>query len=269
MPYRRHAKKSSSTVTKKKYRTRSSKVVVSQVKRIIKKEISRQAENKTKQYFSNGSNVLPSAATTFLNSIIPVTPYAGFLEIPQGLGQGDRIGNRIMIKNLTMKGTIWPLPYDILYNPNPVPLQVVLWFFINRNTPGSTPTSMNGFLQDGSSSRNLQNQLSDVMARVNGDRYRLLTKRVFKIGYANNAGTGNQPAYQTFANNDFKLNQNFKINLTKYVVKNVRYIDGSNTPSTRGLWVIAQALNADGSSMANNIIPARMSYELNIQYEDF
>ena len=248
---------------------RSRPLTAKAVARIAKQVVSRQAETKMVQYFSTGLDILPSSATGFPVSIQPVSPYTGFLEIAQGVGQGQRVGNRIKLKSLTMKGTIWPLPYNASSNPNPVPTQVVLWFFVQRTSMTTTPANLTQFLQEGDTSRGLQNNLSDLVSTVNKDVYRLFARRVFKVGYAGYGGTGTQPAFQAFANNDFKLNHNFRVNLTRHAIKTVIYSDAtSNIPRTRGIWCVAQAIAADGSAMANNIVPCKMSYELSCTYED-
>lgn len=248
---------------------RSRPLTAKAVARIAKQVVSRQAETKMVQYFSTGLDVLPSSSTGFNASIQPVSPYTGFLQIDQGVGQGERVGNRLKLKSLSMKGTIWPMPYNASTNPNPTPVQIVLWFFCLRQNNTTIPASVPGFLQEGDSSRNLQNNLSDLVSRVNTDQYRLFARRVFKIGYAAYGGTGTQAAFQAFVNNDFKLNANFRVNLTRHAIKTVIYNDASSTtPRTRGIFCVAQAIAADGSAMANNIIPARMSYQLECTYED-
>lgn len=240
------------------------------VRKIVKQVVSREAETKMVQYFTTGRDILPSSASGFIDTITPVSPYTGQLEIAQGVGQGERIGNRVKIKSLNIKGTIFPLPYNASTNPTPVPVQVVLWFFYSRQTPSTTPGGLTGgFLQEGDSTRNLQNNLSDLVSRVNNDAYRLLARRVFKIGYGAYGGTGTQAAFQGFVNNDFKLNRNFSIPLTRHAVKTVIYNDASsNTPRSRGIFMMAQAIAADGSSLANNIIPAAMTYQMECTYED-
>lgn len=244
-------------------------VAVDMVKDVVKKEISRNIENKRVQFFSAGSNIYPSNSLSFLGSFIPLTPYNGFLQIDQGVGQGGRIGNKIKLKKLTIKGTIFPLPYDNPLNPNPTPIQVVLWLVTQRALPVNNPTDLTGFLQNGNGSRNLSGNLSDVISTVNEDKFMYHHRRIYKIGYAQYEGTGIQPAFQAFCNNDFKLNQNFSIDVMKYAVKDVIYDDTAGaSPRTRGVFLLAQAVNADGSTMANNIIPCAMTYELNCEYED-
>lgn len=255
--------------TRKIQKFKAKKLSVNTVRRIAKKVVSAQAENKTVQFFTTNQRIYPSGSASFGSSIFPVSPYTGYLEIPQGVGQGNRIGNKIKVKSIRFKGTLWPRPYDPTDNPNPVPCQIVFWFFINRSTPNATPTSVTGFLQDGDSSRNLSGQLSDLMSRVNNDQYKFLGRRIFKIGYSAYEGTGIQPAFQAYNNNDFKLNQKFNIDITKMAIKNCIYNDDvSNSPRSRGVFCMAQAIAADGSILPNNTSPVNMAYELTCSYED-
>lgn len=253
---------------KRSYRRRG--VSASAVKAIVKKAISRNVENKTVQYFSSGTNIRNSAATDYFSTIIPCTPYGSVLDIPQGTGQGNRIGNRIKIKNLVFKGVIYPNQYQATNNTIPQPVQVVLWFFYRRSQPSIIPSDLFGFFQEGNVTRNFQNDLTDVNGTVNNDSYRLLTKRVFKIGYADyeTSTAGLQPASMSFANNDFKLNRTFKINLTKYAIKMPKFTDSSQTPTSRGIFCIPQVIAASGGKLPGTQLLANMSYELSLSYED-
>lgn len=262
-----YRKRSSAPYKKRSYRRRYK---AGSLKRMVKKLIAANVENKTDQFFSQNSNIYVATSGSFVSSIIPVSPYTGFLELVQGVGQGDRIGNSIKIKNLTMKGTISPTEYNATTNIIPQPIQVILWFFYKREQPTVVPTNMAAFFQDGNAARNFNNDLTDVWSTVNNDLYRLLTKRVFKIGYQDyqTSTAGIQANSMSFANNDFKLNKNFKINLTKYAIKHVRYSDTNGFPRSRGLFCLPQVVAASGGSLPSSQILARMSYQLDISYED-
>jgi len=242
---------------------------VSSIKKIVKKEISRNVENKTQNYFNTLANIYPSNSASFIGSVIPVSPYTGYLATVQGTGQGARIGNAIKLKSLSLRGTLFPLPYNATTNPTPTPSKVIFWFFYDRANPTAIPdiTTAN-FLQQGNSSVPLQNSISDAWCPVNNDRYRLLTKRVYKLGFANAGGTGTQASYQSFANNDFKYNIDFKINLLKHVVKSIKYNDNTSAPTNRGLYWMFTIVAANGGNYAASYVPAAMEYSLNMQYED-
>lgn len=249
----------------------SRKPRVSAVKTIVRKEIARNVENKTFQYVGNpGLDIVPSNSAAFDPNIIPVTPFSGYLAISQGTTQGQRIGNKIKIKSLRIGGVIYPLAYNATTNVTPAPVQIKMWFFYDKEEPQTIPSVQGSgdFLQFGSTSLPLQNQLFDHTMPVNTDRYRVLTTRTYKIGYASYLGTGTQPQQGNFSNNDFKLNCNFNINLTKYAVKIVNFRDNALTPTTRGIYMMAQAVYANGTAIAGSQVPARMSYMLTCDYED-
>lgn len=244
---------------------------VSTVKAIVKKEIARNVENKTKQAFNYGYNLYPSNSANFPLNVIELGPSAN-LTISQGTGQGDRIGNTIKTKRLTWKGTIVPTPYDATVNPNPRPTQVKIWIFYDRSDPTAVPQVGSNFYQDGNVSKGFQNDLVDLWAPVNTDKYRLLTSKTFKLGYSSYYGTAASPAnagaYQYYNNNDFKLNCNFSFDLTKYYPQMVKFSDAPTTPSTRGLFALFHYVNADGTAITSTFRQVDVQWMQSYEYED-
>lgn len=267
-PIRRKRVTKSVRKPRKVYRKRTS---VKTVKYMVKKEIARQAENKTQQYYIDDYSVYPSnAGSPFTSSFFPVSPYVSYLDITQGVGQGERIGNQIKIKKLSIKGNFTPAPYNVTTNPTPQPIMIVMRFFISRATPITIPTSMSGFMQLGDSSADLQNNLTDIWGPYNEDAYKVFARRIFKIGYSSytGGGSGGGGPTQFYSNNDFKMNQSFSVDLTKYAIKTLKYNDTSSTPRMRGIFCSVQALNADGTEMGSTVISAKMAAILNVEYED-
>lgn len=239
--------------------------------KLIKREISKASENKTFQVFNDNYSLLPSNSPGFDANIIPVSPSSGaFLNISQGTGQGQRIGNRIKLKKLSVQGIVYPQGYNATTNLTPAPVQVKLTFFYDKEDGQAVPTPQtNGdFLQFGSSSVSLGNRLFDHMAPVNTDRYRVLATRSLKVGYAEYAGTGSVPTQGNFNNNDFKLNARFNVNLMPYAIKDVVYRDTANNPTSRGIYMMAQPVYANGTGMALDQITCKMTYFLTCEYED-
>lgn len=257
---------------RKPLRRRGNRKTVSRVaiKSMIKRELSRNIENKTFQYLGTGHDILPCTSPGFDGQIIPVAPSATYLQIQQGLGQGSRIGNKIKIKNLKMDGVLFPLGYNAVSNLTPAPIQVKMWVFYDKEEPNALPTPQGSadFLQFGSSALALQNELFDHTMPVNLDRYRVLTTRTYKLGYASYGGTGAQPQQGNFANNDFKLNCRVRVNLTKYAIKTVLFRDNNSNPTTRGLYVMFEPVYANGNPIGSTQIPARFEYMLTVDYED-
>jgi len=275
MAMKRKTYKRRAAPKKRAYKRKSYAPKRTAVKKMIKREIARNIENKTFQVFDDNFDIVPSSnAAAFDSQVIPVTPYNGaYLTIAQGLGQGQRIGNRIKVKKLTFDAIIYPKAYNASTNPTPAPCQIKFWFFYDKEEPQSIPTpqASGDFLQFGSTALPLGNRLFDHMAPVNTDRYRVLTTRTVKVGYAEYGGTGatgSLPTQGNLSNNDFKLNARIHVDLMPYIVKDVVFRDTATAPTTRGVYMMAQPVLANGAAMAATVIPAEMNFMQSITYED-
>lgn len=259
---------------KRKSYARKAPAKKSSLKKMVKREIARNIEDKTFQVFNDAHDILPSNSGGFDATIIPVTPFSGaYLTITQGVGQGQRIGNRIKIKKLKFSAIVYPQGYNVTTNPTPAPCQIKFWFFYDKEEPQTVPTPQtNGdFLQYGNTSIGFGNRLFDHLAPYNQDRYRVLCTRTVKVGYAEYGGTGatgSIPTQGNLANNDFKLNAKVVVDLTPYCVKNVIFRDTAATPTTRGIYMMAEPVYANGSAIAAATIPCRMNWLQEIVYED-
>jgi len=262
-PFRKYAKKTAPVRRRRLVQGKN-------LKKTIQKEISKSVENKTFQYLGTSYDILPSTSPGFDANIIPCYPAPSYLSIAQGTGQGNRIGNSIKIKDLSVKGVVFPRPYNATTNPSPSPVQIKFWFFYDKTAPNSVPSpaASADFFQFGSSSIGFQNEFFDHKMPINTDRYRVLTTRTIKVGYAGYSGTGAAPQQGNFNNNDFRLNANLNVNLTKFCVKNCKFRDTSVLPTTRGVYMLAQPIYADGSAMGLNTIPCKMEFMMSCVYED-
>jgi len=262
--------KSNKKTVKSKRTVKVSKQMTNTIDKIVDRKIAKNIENKSFQYLGTNLDLIPANNSAFDGQIIPVSPFSSYLNVSQGTSQGARIGNRIQIKKLEVGGVIYPLPYNATSNLTPCPLHIKVWFFYDKEESQAIPQpqAFGDFLQFGSSSLGFQNRLLDHYMPVNKDRYVVLKTKLFKLGYAAYSGTGAQPQQGNFSNNDFKLNCNFKFDLTKHVIKNVIYRDNSSTPSTRGLFMMFQPVYANGVQMTSATVPASVSYMLNMEYED-
>jgi len=274
MAYKRTYGKKASGKRMYKRKSYAKKTTKKSVKSMVKREIARAVENKTFQVFDDNHDILPSVSPGFDAQILPCTPFAGSnLTIVQGTGQGQRVGNKINIKKLRFDAIVYPKAYNATTNPTPAPVQIKFWFFYDKEETQAIPAPQTAgdFLQFGNTSLALGNRLFDHLAPVNTDRYRVLTTRTVKVGYAIYGGTGatgSLPTQGNLSNNDFKLNARVSVDLTPYCVKHVVYRDNSPTPSTRGIFVMIQPVYANGGAIASGTIPAEMNYLQTIDYED-
>lgn len=241
------------------------------MKRMIKKIIARDVENKTvQQTVSTKTLSVPADAAGFdAFNVISLGPDAVSLAITQGSGQGNRVGNTIKTKMLKIKGSVFPLPYNVGTNAIMRPMNVRMWVFYDRQNPTSFPAPAVGanFFQNGSSSVAPSGEQIDMWRPVNTDRYRVLEQRTFKLGYANYAGTVPGPDSQFFANNDYKLNVQWSFNLTKHYPKIVKFNDNLTVPTTRHLYLLTEVVPLSGSFVSTTI-PVGMQYIQDYTFED-
>lgn len=247
--------------------------------KMVQSVISRNIENKNYQASMTMDCRYPAANPTLqFNGLFPLTPYTSTgspagstITIVQGVESGQRIGNTIRTKYATLKGIIFPFPLNNTLNPDPKPLEVCMWIFkLKRSDPlgglylsAAEDTCQTAMFQDGNSVDGITGELIDIMKTTNQDRIQLLHKRIFKVGFASGADlTTEHP------NNDFKLNQKFSINITKYLPKVIKFDDGDEDPSINHTYCLIQGYCADSSVQSNGRYNLRVAWQLNYVYED-
>lgn len=263
--------------TKKSMKIKSN---VKMVKSIVKQEIHRQEENKMRQNGGTGS-ILPTTHTNYqTNCIIPLSPYyeAGLsvaqnLDIAQGTSIASRIGNRINTRSGRLRFVLYPSAYNATTNPNPQPCNVTMWIFKLKSGLTDSSSNVLGTLQNnwfkyGSSSIGIQNNLGDNVLIPNPDFIQVLKRKIFKVGCAVDNGTGGSATLQYFANNDYKYNNIYSIDCTKYIRKNIHYPDNSLIPSTATTWCAFTVSYATNTTMTNSTIPVQFQWEYDFRYED-
>lgn len=243
---------------------------IATVKKIVKSEISRDVEDKYRQVYDDSHLLYPATHSSWLSSIFPVSPYPAYLQIDQGVGEAQRIGNVIKTKKLIFKGIIWNAAYNATSNNDPQPTLVNMWIISDREGPTSLPNSdiTSQFVQLGNANQGLTDALVDTLVSINTDRYRVFVRKTFKLGYSAYTGTSADPDRQAYTNNDFKLSCKFKIDLTKHLPKKVKFNDNNSIPMTRGLFAVFQTLNANGTTIVNTQRVAGLAYTLDYHYED-
>lgn len=259
---------------------RGSKKPSAVVQRYVKQAIHRNVENKMRE--SGGLNYL--VPTTYGNyqqqSIFPLTPYfeAGLstsqnLDITQGTGVSNRVGNQIKTRSGYFKAVIYPAPYSASFNPTPQPLNVTMWVFtLKSGLTDSTGTVLSTLQSNWFKNQNgalpITNTLQDQVLVPNTDVINVKYRKTFKLGYASDTGTGVSVTNQSFANNDYRLNHVIKVNMTRFLRKAIRYVDNNAQPSTSTTWCCFTIANASNSAFASTAVPAYIQWEYKYQFED-
>lgn len=237
------------------------------LKVMVKRMIAKTEEVKCANVYSlSAQGLVQTPSASFITqNVYKVTPNAATLGIPQGTGQGQRVGNRITTKSCIWDAMIYPAPYDVTVNPVPTPQEVEIFAFRSIASPNSFVDPRPNFYQSGSTTRSMQGNLSDMMAPINRDQFRVFLRKRIKIGLAQSLITLPQ---QQFANNDFKMNQRVRLNLTKYVPKTVKFADAANDASTPQLWVMVVPVNADGTAASATTVPLAIDYNVVYKFTD-
>lgn len=241
----------------------------------VKKALDNLTESKSVQYTWNqiGSGGLCNwAATTAtwntnnVRAFFPVTTDG--LVIAQGTGEANRVGNSVRTRSLIYSGVIYPNQYNATYNPTPIPQEVCFMLISRKDTGDTNPGTFAALYESGNSSANPDGTVFDLVREINTDLYTVHYKRVFKIGAAENTGTGAVAGFQNYANTDFKYNQKFKMDLTKYIDKEIRFNDSSNgaTAMKHYIWGVWMTCDADGTGSTHQ--PTCVTSQLVYKYSD-
>ena len=81
-------------------------VVSLAVKKYVKKELHKELENKS--VFFEITSFVGSWVGDITMKMTPLTPYTGYMQIPQGVGEGNRIGNTIRTRKVMLRYVITP-----------------------------------------------------------------------------------------------------------------------------------------------------------------
>lgn len=262
---------------KRKYRAKQAKKsaagrkkssVSAGVKDYVKKALHTQIENKCVQinYGNSFGNINEDPAM----NAYPMCPLSTYWTINQGVGQGNRVGNVIKTRKVYLSYVLRPLPYSATTNPLPNPCEVQLMLGYVKNTPCFTPVpgDFSFLFQSGSTSTAPIGTLRDLVSVINTDYWVIKKRWTHKVGYAAMEGTGASPGSQFQANNDFKLNHVKRIDITKHIPKTHVFNDGSATTNTKNLFLMYQAVAADGGTYGVNGLVANIEFWVDFHYED-
>lgn len=275
MAYKKSFRSKARKGSKRTYKRKSyaPKRKMASIKKVVQREIARNVEDKVSQYYDNAAGLVAVTDATFgAVNIFPLGPNTAFAPIiNQGTAQSSRIGNRIKTKKLVVKGSIYPLPYNVTTNPAPQPVLLKCWIMYDKTNPTAEPDPKGNadFFQLGGSTKSFANNLTDMWAPVNTDRYRVLTTRTYKLGYSDYSATPGTAVYinqQNFRNNDFPVSVNFSIDCTKYYPKDVRFNDNNALPTTRSLFMLWEYVAANGGPLSGQAVA--MQYMQDYHFED-
>lgn len=258
--------KAKRATTKRKPVTKA-KGVSQAVARYVKTVLHKNIENKVVNYKDQISFASYQAQLDL--SVQPIYPSISVLQIPQGVGQGQRCGNTIKTRRLGLKYTLFPIkqvPNE--QNDQPTPQDVIVWIGYLKNNRQTEPSIVDfaAFFQEGNTAVSPVGNLWDLMSQVNTDLFTICKVFRHKVGNAIYTDYAGIKPSNYYSNNDYKLNCGMTVDLTKYINKTIKFDDDSLVSDT-GLYMWMTAVNAD-STIDQFTTKVGMYWNLEYQYED-
>lgn len=253
----------------------------------VRKVIERTAEQKCANYFYAGKELYNTNSASFQNQVLILTADSttnGSYQIQQGTFQGQRIGNKVTTKKVSLKGTVLVnTVYDATTNYNPCPMYITMWIIklkphLTDEVATLDTVVQQSFFQQGNTSTGFAGTIVDMQKTVNQNHVTLLKKRVFKVGMAevvsSSGNNVNNTIQQKFMNNDASMARMFSMDITKCIPKVQAFNDGTNITVARRTYMFFSACRLDGGAIVTSIgavtgpIPAYLNLGLQYNYTD-
>lgn len=239
---------------------------------LLSKQITRAKEVKhafSSQIFDFGSYNAPNDTFTQTYRVVSLAiDGSNGISIPQGVQDGQRVGQNIRIKKVMLKANFIPVPVT---GDNVIPRpQIIKCYFGYVKSQvgvarGELPSSALDFFKVGGQNAAPQGDVRDLNKTVNTDLYTIVKKSPhLKVG--NSRYFQSQLADQDFNNSDFSLFKSYSADLTKFYHKNQKFNEQDAGSSNRSLFMYVTCVDANGTQ--SSYLPMQMSYELSIAYTD-
>lgn len=247
-------------------RRRSTTKVSRKVRKYVKRELSRQIENKeiTTYGVNQSLTVQQSGGPAVFK--IPLIP-----AVSQGTGNNNRIGNTIRPKSCYIKGFVNCKEYNGSTNitPSPVWIRLMLVKALNVTYQGGAPGELDSAIFKGNGAAlGFQGNMLDQTLEINTDLFRPLVDKKIKIGFSS-AFVGGLVGTTTNYFDNSSMSRPFYINWGKYVKKMVKFNDSSNGNSAQNdnLYLLFAVSTCDGATNSGSI-PAECHYNNYFRFED-
>lgn len=245
-----------------------SQEMLSEVQRAVRREVAKTEEVKMQSYTTNSACGSYNYTSFGSNQIISISPYASRLNIVQGLGQGDRIGNAIDVKRARLRLLFTVAPYNVTTNPTPQPV-FIQWYIFSKKLNAVEGSSLNNFYQTGDSSSAPAGTAQDLLYDVNSDVYTVYKQGRAKIGYAAFVGTpGGVVGSGYFSNNDSELCALVDVDYTTTMKRRQLFNDTTSSSDTSSVQVAFWTVNQDGTATGSAVYQANVWVNALIYFTD-
>jgi len=188
------------------------------------------------------------------------------LNIAQGLGEADRIGNQVRVKKVTLSYVLVSNSLDATYNVTPKPQDLRMFIAWNKQSKVLSPPAGN-FFDAGDSSTAPSSTLLDMVSFINKE-YIGVSK-----DWRRKLGCQSYPHPNVLDNNDYKLNVIETMDLTSSYPKTLTWNDTSTVIMEQSKWLCFLIAPADGSAVDTSgnstFKPLLFYYSINLEFQDF
>lgn len=240
------------------------------VKKYVKSQIHRNVENKV--YIQGSSlNADINRCTSGLPTYFNLLP-----QLTQDASQSGRIGNEVRILRGALNIMFQLHPYSASF-ATAAPCYLKYWICkMAKQNPAAAPTNAlpsnacDDFFEAGTTSGGFLGDERDLVRTINKDTWTVYKTGTLRLG--EQAGTTANIGGFTVNQSDsgMRVAYNLHIPLTKRMLPaKVKYNDNDSYVRNSNLWMIIQAINPNTQTgLGYSLIPAEMTYQLRIEYED-
>jgi hypothetical protein len=245
---------------KKQYIPRKKIRVSPAVRQFVKSAIVRQAEKKSSM--QSGSNIPIVTANATSPAFIELTP-----NVSQGVGQANRIGNKITVTKGEVRGHINLLPYNNTTNPSGPPVLIKMWLcrYKTANTTSIAGTNVtNGFFDTGNAITGFNGTMQDMNLFPNTDSWSVLKTKTFKLGAASGTTDQSSTLVKAFDNGPYSVPFYFEYGSH---LGTVLFNDNNVNTTNKNLFLLMQAISATGTPSGGYFM-AEYHFASNVEFVD-
>lgn len=250
---------------RRNYRRRKAPVrkTNARIARVVKRILHRNIENKSLILYAANQSI-PTASTSQAPFILTMIP-----SPTQGTGVANRIGNEINIRRAVINGRVNILPYNSVTNYQPIPVLVKFFlcsYKINNQPNTASISTYDTFFDVGNTGANFQGNTLDLVLSPDKEVWTVHKTKTLRLGVMGTTGTG--PAFNNANYYDASvMTMPFSFSAAKILGK-LKYDDTVNNLCTnKNLWLIIQAVPADGST-GSALRSIECHYNIRFDYED-
>jgi len=222
------------------------------VKSYVNRVVSRNIETKMNDVEQTGKVVYGLISNNEVYSLLPA--------LSMGTGEGNRIGNKVNCKSLTLRMSL----YCYNQSTSTPPIYFDIYIFKSKNKqrgagqPSSTDMAM--FLEDGNSSKQYVGTSLDGMRYLNDEMFSICKKK--RVCLYNPYSTG------ISATASINPHKSISFNLTKYVKNTWMFNDTSNDIENDNLYIAVGCTLTSGATLPINSTFGDYSYIVQSKYKD-